>query len=227
MALSILIPLGSARRSRTTRRPFSALALHEDDWMVDTLSGREGAMLALLVALGLIRGVFELRHRDHWRRGGSEARRSTIAPLWAGGGWLVSVLLWVADRRLWVTPEPPVTLAGVGMALATGGGLLFAFAHRSLGARFALAITVPAGSPVRSGPYARIRHPMYAAGLLVVIGSTLYTGDALVAVTGLAYGMILVRRIPREDALLVEAFGEEHRRYVQRTPALIPSIRGR
>ena len=76
-----------------------------------------------------------------------------------------------------------------------------------------------------TGPYARVRHPQYAGFILVMLGflvqwPTLVT-LAMFPILVTMY-VLLARREERES--LVE-FGDEYRRYAERTPAFIPSAR--
>lgn len=194
--------------------------------MPEAMTRPEGVLIALLVALAATRGGFEVQHRHHWTDLTAAERGSMVAPFLVGAAWLGAVAVWMAGLGPLPRMIAPTAVVAAGAALALGGVALLARSHHALGDRFALAITVPARAPVHRGPYARIRHPMYAAGMLFLGGCALVTLDALVAMLGVAYVGILVRRIPEEDALLTEAFGEEHARYVATTPALLPRIRG-
>jgi protein-S-isoprenylcysteine O-methyltransferase Ste14 len=75
---------------------------------------------------------------------------------------------------------------------------------------------------LQTGPYARMRHPMYLAEMLLWLGLTIYFGSLLVLGTA-SIGVILAARfvIPREERALESQFGEEYRRYRERVPALI------
>jgi protein-S-isoprenylcysteine O-methyltransferase Ste14 len=78
---------------------------------------------------------------------------------------------------------------------------------------------------IRSGPYARIRHPAYAGSLITLVG----LGVALGSWAGLI-GMVLVLflgfwlRMSREEEALTAALGQEYRDYMAQTKRLIPGI---
>lgn len=62
-----------------------------------------------------------------------------------------------------------------------------------------------------AGPYGLVRHPIYLGWLLLVFGVPEMTGTRLAfAVISSAY---LVVAVPLEERSLVEAFGDEYRRY--------------
>lgn len=68
---------------------------------------------------------------------------------------------------------------------------------------------------VRTGPYARIRHPIYTGLLLAVAGTAIAIGEyrAIVAFAVIAIGFVV--KAKREEAFLAKQFGpafDEHRR---------------
>jgi protein-S-isoprenylcysteine O-methyltransferase Ste14 len=77
---------------------------------------------------------------------------------------------------------------------------------------------------ITDGIYGRIRHPLYLGemtrniGFAVLLSS--WYGLGLVVVANL----FLVVRIPREERMLVEAFGDEYKEYRKKTKRLVPYI---
>lgn len=76
---------------------------------------------------------------------------------------------------------------------------------------------------INEGVYERIRHPMYAAHWLWGIAQVFLihnwiAGPALL-VTMLP---IYFYRVPREEHMLCERFGDEYRQYIKRTGRLVP-----
>lgn len=75
---------------------------------------------------------------------------------------------------------------------------------------------------VTTGPYAHIRHPMYTAitglgvGLALVGANWIFVALAALVIAGLVF------RIPREEKMLIEEFGQAYQNYVQRTGSLFP-----
>lgn len=69
-----------------------------------------------------------------------------------------------------VQAPPPAVLAGT--LLAAAGGLVRAACYRALGPCFTFELAIRAGHRlVTHGPYARVRHPGYAALLLAIAGT--------------------------------------------------------
>jgi protein-S-isoprenylcysteine O-methyltransferase Ste14 len=80
-----------------------------------------------------------------------------------------------------------------------------------------------AGSLNTTGAYSVVRHPLYVSNFLVVLGVVLLPGVWWLPVVyagffALVYGPIL----HSEEVFLRRTFGEDHRRWAARTPALCP-----
>jgi protein-S-isoprenylcysteine O-methyltransferase Ste14 len=78
---------------------------------------------------------------------------------------------------------------------------------------------------VTTGPYARIRHPLYlgmfgwAAALGLLTANWIFVAMAALSIAG------TVARLPKEEQMMVEAFGDEYRVYMQRTGRFFPRLR--
>jgi protein-S-isoprenylcysteine O-methyltransferase Ste14 len=73
------------------------------------------------------------------------------------------------------------------------------------------------------GPYRYVRHPLYSAGFVEVVALSVIAANwfmALVMVLGMV--MILAVVIPREEAHLIGAFGDDYEAYRKRTGRLLP-----
>lgn len=103
---------------------------------------------------------------------------------------------------------------------------LFVAAHRDLGRNWSMALEIKEGHHlVRTGIYQRIRHPMYAHFWIFVIAQGFVLANALVLVFGvLAWGLLYVHRVPKEEAMLIAEFGDEYREYMKETGRVIPKF---
>ncbi len=78
---------------------------------------------------------------------------------------------------------------------------------------------------IQSGPYRFIRHPSYAAFVLLVLGLCLGYSSLIGLVGALALlGPGLAYRMKVEEQPLIERFGDEYRTYAQRTKQIIPAV---
>jgi protein-S-isoprenylcysteine O-methyltransferase Ste14 len=77
---------------------------------------------------------------------------------------------------------------------------------------------------VVTGPYVHMRHPLYTAMLGWAVAVSLLTANWIfVAVCALSIAGLLVR-IPKEEQMLIEAFGDEYKTYMQRTGRFFPKL---
>jgi protein-S-isoprenylcysteine O-methyltransferase Ste14 len=74
-----------------------------------------------------------------------------------------------------------------------------------------------------NGPYRYIRHPMYAALSLMMLGIALYNGHGLNALAWALLLSALVGKILREEQFLPSVF-PQHAAYAKRTAWLIPRL---
>ena len=75
------------------------------------------------------------------------------------------------------------------------------------------------------GPYAWVRHPLYSFALPFLTGLAIMAANWFIFATALLSIIAIARqRVPAEEAMLLEAFGEEYRRYMERTGKLLPRL---
>lgn len=77
---------------------------------------------------------------------------------------------------------------------------------------------------VTHGPYRWVRHPLYTSGLIMALALTLLTSLWWLPVAGLPPLIVLWWRTPKEEARLMETFGEAYREYMQRTGRFFPKL---
>ncbi|MBW2279366.1 MAG: isoprenylcysteine carboxylmethyltransferase family protein [Deltaproteobacteria bacterium] len=130
------------------------------------------------------------------------------------------LLVYVAAAvALWASQPTPLTMLAGLLPLAIGEGLRIwatGYLHKSE------SLTV-------AGPYAYLRHPLYAGTLLIAAGFSIMAGTQAAAIvltlfllTYFAYYMPYKNRI--EGARLEELFGDAFRRYAVAVPRLVPRL---
>lgn len=124
--------------------------------------------------------------------------------------------------------SPTPALDWTGVALTFVGSILAIWARLLLGQNWSAEVSLKAGHElVRSGPYAYIRHPIYAGLLLAVIGTATVLGEwrglAAIALFAIAHGL----KARNEEQFLSAEFGEEYRQYRERTGSLLPRLQVR
>ena len=78
------------------------------------------------------------------------------------------------------------------------------------------------GRLATSGPYARIRHPQYAAFVLIMLGFLVQWPTLLTLLMFPVLLWMYVRLARREEREAQAAFGDDYRRYAMATPAFWP-----
>lgn len=113
----------------------------------------------------------------------------------------------------------------LGVLLAAAGLALHIWARRTLARGWSPIVSPPADAALaEDGPYAHLRHPLYAAVLLLAAGTVAghCSRATLAAAAGFAIGIALKRRA--EDRALEARFGERWRAYAARVPAFVPRV---
>lgn len=115
----------------------------------------------------------------------------------------------------------PLEWAGVAMVAAGLAVRIAAMAR--LGSRFAPIVSIQRGHALETGGiYSRIRHPGYLGAAMACAGAMLAFGSALAFPLVIAFLALLRQRIRIEEAAMERHFGDEYRRYRERTGSLLP-----
>jgi protein-S-isoprenylcysteine O-methyltransferase Ste14 len=126
----------------------------------------------------------------------------------------------------------PAPLQAVAAATATlaclTGGMIVIWAAVTLGANFAVGAQVRGDTQaalVTGGPFALVRHPLYAALALLAAGAALAWGSLLgLAVVLVAYPPTARWRAALEDEALAAAWPDTWPAYAAKTPRFVPRI---
>lgn len=77
---------------------------------------------------------------------------------------------------------------------------------------------------VTTGTYARIRHPLYTAMAVWAAGFALVTANWIFIAFAVLTPILFFLRVPREEKMMLDQFGEEYRKYMKRTGRFLPKI---
>jgi len=173
--------------------------------------------------LALIAG---LSFYDLGRREATEAD----APDWTGWAMQIGFLLVLCgaawDNRSGSGIARPGPHEAAGLALIGAGVWLRRRTAEEMGRAFTVRIQSSAEHRlVRSGPFHVLRHPSYASLGLIALGTALSTrSPAALLATLLLWLPAAGVRMAREEAFLVDRFGEAYVEYRRRTWRLVPGI---
>jgi len=77
---------------------------------------------------------------------------------------------------------------------------------------------------VTSGPYRWVRHPLYTVGSFLFISFGMMADNGFIAALGILTFILMASRTPKEEANLIEKFGDEYREYMKRTGRYFPKF---
>jgi protein-S-isoprenylcysteine O-methyltransferase Ste14 len=109
------------------------------------------------------------------------------------------------------------TLAGLGIAT---------WARIHLGRNWSDKVVIQAGHQlIRTGPYARLRHPIYSGVLLGVLGTAMVLGEWRGVMAFLLLLTNYAVKARKEDRVLAQSFGAEFDEHKRRAGFLLPKLR--
>jgi len=119
----------------------------------------------------------------------------------------------------WAALPLPVWLRWFGVGAAGAALPLMLWVHLCLGSNFSPDLALrDEHALVTHGPYRWARHPMYTAFYMLHIGTALITANAFIALTWIGgLSLLVAMRLRREEAMMLERFGDQYRHYMQRT----------
>ena len=174
----------------------------------------------------------------YWAAAASGAKR-TVRPRtwwWREGGLRAGILVLVLlalrvpalrhelrHSHLALAPIGPVA-RGLGVLLCALGLGLAVWARVHLGRNWGLPMTQKEDPElVMTGPYARIRHPIYAGLLLAMLGSAIGVGVVWLLLLILV-GAYFIASARREERIMLEQFPDRYAAYRARTNMLVPFL---
>jgi protein-S-isoprenylcysteine O-methyltransferase Ste14 len=134
--------------------------------------------------------------------------------------YLFTPLLRFADYRL------PTFSPWVGVLMMVFALWLFRRSHVDLGRQWSISLEVREDHRlITNGVYRTIRHPMYLSIWILSLAQGLMLENWLAGWAALvAFASMYFLRTPREEALMLETFGDEYRAYTNRSGRIFPRI---
>ena len=128
----------------------------------------------------------------------------------------------LGNAHAYAPDSPPLSVLGVGLC-ALGIGFAM-WARVCLGRNWGTPMSRKENPElVTTGPYAFVRHPIYAGIFLAMLGSMI--GVTLFwAVPLVLFGIYFVYSATREEKLMLEQFPQQYAAYRRRTKMLVPFV---
>ncbi len=120
----------------------------------------------------------------------------------------------------------PDWLRIIGIAIAMASLFYFQWIHKSLGENWTPTLEIRAGHKIiKTGPYRMIRHPMYFQIWLWTIAQILIVSNLLAGFSGIvAFSVLYFIRVPSEERMLIDYFGDEYIEYMKCTGRIFPKL---
>jgi protein-S-isoprenylcysteine O-methyltransferase Ste14 len=157
--------------------------------------------------------------------------------------WYPTVVTWiVAPLVVWLSWVVGVSLPGslfapmfvslpvqlVGLAVSFVALYLTMICWRKMGKSWRMGIDPnEKTSLIVEGPYARVRHPIYALQVLLVIATFVAVPVPVMLGVVILLTSFLTWESLREEHYLLKAHGEPYANYIRQVPRFVPSMLGR
>ncbi|KYK36656.1 MAG: isoprenylcysteine carboxylmethyltransferase family protein [Theionarchaea archaeon] len=154
-------------------------------------------------------------------------RQDFLLDLITYAGWQLIPLIYVFTSWLDVANyHLPVWAGWVGVVIFAAALLILWRSYADLGRNWSPTLQIQENhSLVTQGIYHYIRHPIYAALWLWCFAQPLLLQNWIAGLSLLVvFPFLYVLRVPREEQMMRETFGEEYQSYVEKTGRVIPRL---
>jgi protein-S-isoprenylcysteine O-methyltransferase Ste14 len=155
-----------------------------------------------------------------------QVMRKSIGIVWFGA---IFVYVFKPEWIAWASFPLPNWVRWVGFGIwATFMPILW-WVEVSLGKNFNTTLHLrEEHNLITNGPYKYIRHPMYAAQIPLILSWIPTSANWLVALPGVIGGfLVFTLRIPQEEKVMQERFGDAYQDYVDHTGRFLPRFNKR
>ncbi|MBN1267059.1 MAG: isoprenylcysteine carboxylmethyltransferase family protein [Anaerolineales bacterium] len=143
-----------------------------------------------------------------------------LAQLWVFGSFIFIVK---PTLMAWTHLPLPTWAQWSGMSLSLAGMALEFYTQLTLGRNYSSTVHISNEHTLNTnGPYQYLRHPMYTALITVGIGLGLISASWYFLLPFILTAIVIIFRIPREEAALIDKFGDEYINYVKKTGRFLP-----
>jgi protein-S-isoprenylcysteine O-methyltransferase Ste14 len=139
-----------------------------------------------------------------------------VLPLLALGAWLPRYRYSLPPWASWT-----------GLVILSAALYLHVRAIADLGRSYSATVRVRERQPlVQGGVYAWVRHPIYVSLWLVAVAQPLLVHHFVFGFAGLVgFALLFLYRLPREEGMMLDVYGDEYREYMRRVGGLVPRFR--
>ena len=143
-------------------------------------------------------------------------------------GYFATLILYLLAIPILPSPQLlfPSWIRWTGIILAVATLPFLLWIHQTLGKQYAAELAIQSDHTVIStGPYSRVRHPMYTIFITFSIALAFTTSDLLVLFFALLLSVPFPWVARAEEQMLIEQFGGDYVHYMERTGRFFPKLR--
>jgi len=196
------------------------------------------AFLSLWISLGIVRGYYGRKTKTHDSLAGIKEKLKTADSEMGKGMMILTAIITVIGGTglifyLLALPWWPWTHIPLGEYVQWAGIIVsvvpifyLIWVHRHLDNQWSIALEIQEDHKlITTGPYKRVRHPMYLGLFVYTLGLCLISLDILVTLFFMFSIWVNYRRIPSEEQMMIDQFGDVYLEYMKKSSKLIPSFR--
>ena len=186
-------------------------------------------LAALILFTGV--GISSYFRRKADRESGEKISRNVDGSLMMTLIRIGGLVLWLSPLVYLINPDwmawSKIGLPGSVRWLGVGIGVLCVMGIYWLFSSIGSGITPTSATRkqhtlVTSGPYRWVRHPLYTFGASLFIAFGMMADIWFIAWLGVLTFILMAVRTPKEEANLIEKFGDEYREYMKHTGRFLP-----
>ncbi len=153
-------------------------------------------------------------------------RESTLTLIWVVGAALILLLSRAGlFKGLGWFGYTPLWMKALGVVCLVPSAALTFWARFALGTMWSDAPEVKVGHQLRTGgPYRVTRHPIYTGTVGMLLGSVLIGGLSYWILCALVGVGVTLLKLPSEEKMMEETFGEQYRQYRRHVPQIVPGL---
>jgi protein-S-isoprenylcysteine O-methyltransferase Ste14 len=142
------------------------------------------------------------------------------------GGFLIPLLYVFTPLFSFADYSIPRWVGVTGVVVLVLADWVFWKSHKDLGGNWSPTLEIRRDHTlVAHGIYQRIRHPMYLSFWLLVTAQAMILPSYVAGFVGLLpFGILYFQRVAKEERMMMEEFGSEFERYLQKTGRLLPKL---
>jgi protein-S-isoprenylcysteine O-methyltransferase Ste14 len=187
--------------------------------------------------LGIVRGYYGRKTKTHDSLVGIKEKLKTADQEMGRGVMILTaiitivggagLILYLLSPPWWVWTKLPLgeLVQWLGIVIAIPPLFYLIWVHRHLDTQWSIALELQEDHKlITSGPYSRVRHPMYLGIFVYTAGLILIASDLLVFIFFAFSIWVNYRRIPSEEKMMIAQFGDEYSEYMKRSGRLFPQF---